>query len=71
MRRRPPSVHALLCQALVRCLVASSSGLATRAGYKDLGPTYLDALKPRRTAANLVRRLRDLGYEVNLQPRAA
>jgi transposase len=37
----------------------------------DLGPSYLDALKPRRTAANPVRRLRDLGDDVSLQPRAA
>jgi transposase len=54
-----------------KILIAAYRMLSTGADYKDLGPTYLDALKPRRTAANLVRRLRDLGYEVNLQPRAA
>jgi transposase len=54
-----------------KILIAAYRMLSTGADYKDLGRTHLDALKPRRTAANLVRRLGDLGYEVNLQPRAA
>jgi hypothetical protein len=54
-----------------KILTAAYRMLSTGADYKDLGPSYLDALKPRRTAANPVRRLRDLGDDVSLQPRAA
>jgi membrane-anchored protein YejM (alkaline phosphatase superfamily) len=39
--------------------------------YKDLGPAYLDTLHQNRTAANLVRRLQNMGYEVTLQAKAA
>lgn len=35
--------------------------------YKDLGPNYLDQLDPKRTAKTLVRRLEQLGYEVELK----
>jgi transposase len=35
--------------------------------YQDLGPSYLDALTPERTAKHLVRRLNDLGFEVVLR----
>jgi hypothetical protein len=45
--------------------------LATGSDYKDLGPTYLDTLRRNRTAANLVCRLNDMGYDVALRPKAA
>jgi transposase len=38
--------------------------------YQDLGPSYLDALNPQRTAKHLIRRLRDLGFDVDLRPAA-
>jgi transposase len=35
--------------------------------YQDLGPNYLDALNRRRTAHHLARRLRALGFEVEIR----
>jgi transposase len=35
--------------------------------YHDLGPTYLDTLNRQRTAHRLTRRLRDLGFEVEIR----
>jgi hypothetical protein len=54
-----------------KILLAVYRMLSTGTDYKDLGPAYLDSLHQRRTAANLVRRLRDMGYEVTLQAKAA
>jgi transposase len=54
-----------------KILLAVYRMLSTGTDYKDLGPTYLDSLHQHRTTANLVRRLRDMGYEVTLQPKAA
>lgn len=54
-----------------KILIAAYRMLSTGADYKDLGSTYLDTLHQNRTAANLVRRLRNMGYEVTLQPKAA
>ncbi len=54
-----------------KILIAIYRMLSTATDYKDLGPTYLDTLHQHRTAANLVRRLRDMGYEVTLQAQAA
>ena len=41
--------------------------LSTGESYKDMGDSYLDRLDQRRVAANLVRRLQGLGYEVELK----
>jgi hypothetical protein len=38
--------------------------------YKDLGPHYLDRLDKDKAAQRLTRRLRDLGYQVELRPAA-
>lgn len=38
--------------------------------YRELGPGYLDALKPVRTAQNLVRRLERMGYNVHIEKAA-
>jgi transposase len=54
-----------------KILIAVYRMLATGADYKDLGPAYLDGLHQHHTAAKLVRRLRDMGYEVTLQAKAA
>jgi transposase len=45
--------------------------LAERAPYRELGPHYLDTLKPTRTAQSLVRRLQRMGYSVQIQKAAA
>ena len=42
-----------------------------RADYKDLGPDYFIQLEPERTKRYLVRRLQQLGYEVQLEPKHA
>lgn len=42
-----------------------------RAEYRDLGPDYFLRLEPERTRRYLVKRLQQLGYEVQLQPKRA
>jgi transposase len=54
-----------------KILIAVYRMLSTGTDYKDLGPAYLDTLHQNRTAANLVRRLQNMGYEVTLQAKAA
>jgi transposase len=54
-----------------KILVAAYHMLATGSNYKDLGPTYLDLRQRKRTVDSLVRRLRELGYDITLQPKAA
>jgi len=54
-----------------KILVAIYHMLASGSDYQDLGPTYLDRLDQRRTANQLTRRLRDLGYDVQIRPKAA
>jgi transposase len=51
--------------------VAAYHILATGSEYRDLGPTYLDQIDERRTARQLTRRLRGLGYDVQITPKAA
>jgi transposase len=47
-----------------KILVAAYHVLATGNDYKDLGGGYLDQLNIHRTAGNLLRRLRHMGYDV-------
>ncbi len=54
-----------------KILVAVYHVLATGSDYVDLGPTYLDRIDQRRTAHQLTRRLQDLGYDVQITPKAA
>jgi transposase len=54
-----------------KIIVAVDPMLATGSEYQDLGPTYLDRIDQRRTANQLTRRLRDLGYDVQITPKAA
>ena len=42
--------------------------LSTKAGYRELGEDYFDKRDTQRAARRYVRRLRDLGFSVLLQP---
>lgn len=53
-----------------KILIAAYHLLATETDYHDLGAVYLDRIDRQRTAKRLTRRLRDLGYEVDLKPNA-
>jgi transposase len=54
-----------------KILVAAYHILATASDYQELGPNYLDQINERRTALQLTRRLRDMGYDVAIKPKAA
>jgi len=45
--------------------------LATGEAFRDLGESYLDQITRKRPTTRLVQRLRNLGYEVMLLPKAA
>jgi transposase len=49
-----------------KILIAAYHMLATGSDYHDLGAGYLDQLNTHRTAGNLVRRLRQMGYHVQI-----
>jgi transposase len=52
-----------------KLLIAAFHVLRDGRSYQDLGETYLDSLAPRRNARNLVQRLQNLGFVVQLTPR--
>jgi transposase len=54
-----------------KILVAAYHMLATGCCYKELGAGYLDQLNTQRTAGRLLRRLRGLGYDVQISRAAA
>jgi len=54
-----------------KILVSAFHMLSTGTPYHELGDTYLDKMDKNRVAANLVRRLQRLGYEVVVKPKAA
>jgi transposase len=54
-----------------KILIAAHHILSERRPYQDLGDAYLDQLDETRSANNLVRRLERLGYNVQLERRAA
>jgi transposase len=54
-----------------KILVAVYHMLSSGQPYKDLGDAYLDSLSKRRTTNSLVDRLKRLGYDVTLKPKAA
>jgi len=54
-----------------KILVAAYHIMATGSDYKEPGPNYLDQIDQRRTAGHLTRRLRALGYDVEITPKAA
>jgi transposase len=67
-RRGEMRAHVAIAHSI---LVAAFHMLANGSDYQDLGPSYLDRIDQRRTANQLTRRLRDLGYEVQIKPKAA
>ncbi|MEW6737482.1 MAG: IS110 family transposase [Acidobacteriota bacterium] len=54
-----------------KILISAFHMLSTGAQYQELGETYLDNRDKTRVAANLIRRLHRLGYEVDVKPKAA
>ena len=54
-----------------KILLSAYRMLSDGSDYKELGAGYLDQINTHRTAGNLVRRLRQLGYDVQLTPKAA
>ena len=54
-----------------KILISAYRTLSDGSDYNDLGAGYLDQLNTHRTTADLVRRLRQLGYDVQLTPKAA
>jgi transposase len=45
--------------------------LATGEDFRDLGESHPDQVARKRSTSRLVQRLRDLGYDVTLVPKAA
>lgn len=54
-----------------KMLLAAYHMLANRSDYRELGAGYLDHLHHNRTAHNLTQRLRAMGYDVHITPKAA
>jgi transposase len=50
-----------------KILLAAYHILATGSDYQELGASYLDQINRRRTANQLTRRLRDMGYHVDIK----
>ena len=54
-----------------KILVAAYHMLATGCDYTDLGDGYLDRLNTHRSAGNLLRRLRQMGYDIHISQKPA
>ena len=70
LRARRGPVRALMAVAH-KLLVAAFHMLATGEAFRDLGESYLDQVARKRSTTRLVQRLRNLGYDVMLVPKAA
>src|SRR5918997_3629155 len=70
LRARRGPVRALMAIAH-KLLIAAYHMLATGDAFRDLGESYLDQITRKRSTTRLVQRLRNLGYEVVLVPKAA
>jgi transposase len=70
LRARRGTMRAAVAIAHKILLVAYHM-LASGSDYRELGPTFLDRLDHRRNASQLARRLRDMGYDVQIKLRAA
>jgi transposase len=70
LRARRGPVRALMAIAH-KLLITAFHMLATGEAFRDLGEGYLDQITRRRSAAKLVQRLSNLGFEVTLVPKAA
>ena len=71
LRARRGPVRALMAIAHNKLLIAAFRMLAADEPFRDLGDGYLDRLARKRSTTRLVERLRNLGYEVTLVPKAA
>ena len=49
-----------------KILVTAYRMLITDSDYEELGDGYLDQLKTHRSAGNMLRRLRQMGYDVQI-----
>ncbi len=54
-----------------KILVAAYHMLANGSDYKDLGAGYLDQLNSHRSIGNMVRRIREMGYDIQITKKAA
>jgi hypothetical protein len=54
-----------------KILVVAYHMLANRSDYRELGAVYLDQLNRHRTTNSLTSRLRAMGYDVQITPKAA
>ena len=70
LRARRGAVRALMAIAH-KLLVTAFQMLATGEDFRDLGETYLDQITRKRSTTRLVQRLSNLGYDVELVPKAA
>jgi transposase len=70
LRARRGPVRALMAIAH-KLLLAAFHMLATGEGFRDLGESHLDQVARKRSTTKLVQRLRGLGYDVTLVPKAA
>ena len=50
-----------------KVLIAAFHVLENKVPYRELGAGYFDPLKPVSTAQNLIRRLKRLGYKVQIE----
>ncbi len=66
--RRGPKKAVLAVAASI--LTAAYYLLRNKLTYRDLGPLYLARLDQQRTAQCLVRRIKELGYEVQIRKAA-
>lgn len=67
-RRGPKKARVAVAASL---LTAIYFVLRDRVPYRDLGANYFDRAAPTKTIDRLVRRMSDLGYDVELRPRQA
>ena len=70
LRARRGPVRALIAIAH-KLLIAAFHMLTTGDGFRDLGESHLDQVARKRSTTKLVQRLRGLGYDVTLVPKAA
>jgi transposase len=54
-----------------KILAAVYHVLASDTDYVELGPSYLDRIDDKRTVRHLARRIEELGYSVDIKPKAA
>lgn len=70
LRARRGPMRALMAIAH-KLLIAAFHMLATGEDFRDLGECHLDQVARKRSTSRLVQRLRNLGYDVTLIPKAA